>query len=236
MLFCRIDGSIIPYCIDVFDEMAMDRYETAIKGSLNGDAVFNPHFDRLMFEKMKAEDFKLKPEMKNEAIFYWVCGHFFGWDTFKEEERIMNTNEKGELVSADSKELADHTKYIRFYKKKYMYWDENAKIGVDKKWQPLANTSQRDKAYNTFKTVVLQGCKEDYKKIIRETYMMKKAWWDEEIRRVIREGLDAYINKVVCSDKNSLTYMASNSGDFRQIQDEFDFLSNDLLNQLGNLK
>ena len=236
MLLCRIDGSIIPYCIDVFSEMAMDRYEAAIRGSLNGDAVFNPHFDRILFEQMKSEDFKLKPEMKNEAIFYWVAGHFFGWDTIKEEERIMNVNEKGEVTSADAKELADHTKYIRYYKKKYMYWDEKSKVGADKKWQNLGNTTQRDKAYNTFKTVVLADAKEDYKKIIRETYMMKKAWWDSEIKRVIDAGLEEYINKVVCSDKNSVTYMSSNSGDYRLIQDEFEFLSKDFLNQLGNLK
>ena len=65
MLFCRIDGLVIPYCIDVFSESVADRYERVASLSMNDDMVFNPHFDKLLFEKMRNEDFKLKPEMKN---------------------------------------------------------------------------------------------------------------------------------------------------------------------------
>ncbi len=65
MLFCRIDGLVIPYCIDVLSESVADRYERVASLSMNDDMVFNPHFDKLLFEKMRSEDFKLKPEMKN---------------------------------------------------------------------------------------------------------------------------------------------------------------------------
>ena len=236
MIFCRIDGSLIPYCIDVVNEMAMDRYDTAVRASQGGDAVFNPHFDRILFEKMREEDFKLKPEMKNEAIFYWVCGHIFGWDSITEEERKMNKDEKGNVISESGKELADHTKYVCCLRKKYMYWDVNALAGKDKQWTPLGNTGRRDTAYNTFKTQVLPEHKENFKRVIQDNYLRQKAWWENEIKRIIDAGLYDYIDKIVCSDKSSVTYMSSNGGEFRQIQEEFQYLSKDLLNALGNLK
>ena len=59
MIFCRIDGSVIPYCI--LDSNTIDRYNSHINRVCKGEG-FNPHFDRHIFEKMKEEDFKLKPE------------------------------------------------------------------------------------------------------------------------------------------------------------------------------
>ena len=59
MIFCRIDGSVIPYCI--LDSDTIDRYNSHISRVCRGGG-FNPHFDRHIFEKMKEEDFKLKPE------------------------------------------------------------------------------------------------------------------------------------------------------------------------------
>ena len=59
MIFCRIDGSVIPYCI--LDSDTIDRYNSHINRVCKGEG-FNPHFDRHIFEKMKEEDFKLKPE------------------------------------------------------------------------------------------------------------------------------------------------------------------------------
>lgn len=64
MIFCRIDGSIIPYCINVFGGNVMDRYYDHIERIESGTMLFNPHFDKQIFEKMREEDFKLKPERK----------------------------------------------------------------------------------------------------------------------------------------------------------------------------
>lgn len=238
MIFCRIDGSLIPYCIDVINEGAMERYENAVRKCMAGEAVYNPHFDRLLFEKMKSEDFKLKPEMKNEAIFYWVAGHFFGWDNVKEEERIMGLDEKGDITVEEGKEIVEHIKYIRCLRKKYMYWDEKAMDGKDKKWIPFggAGTSRRDTAYNSFKTEVLPELKEEFKKVILQQFNARREWWRGEITRVIEAGLADYINRVICSDKNSQTYMASHGGEYTLIQQEFSYLCKDFWNALSNLK
>lgn len=230
MTFCRIDGSLIPYCIDVLSEMATDRYESAVRRSLNGEMVFNPHFDKHLFEKMKSEDFKLKPEMKDEAMFYWVCGHLFGVN-IKEDERIMD--EEGRETG---KETVEHTKYVCCLRKKYMYWDPDSIGGKDDHWQPLGNTGRRDTAFNTFKTSVLPENKEKFKKMITSTYTMNRAFWEEEIKRIQAAKMKAYIDRIVCSDKNSSTYIASNSGEYQLIQKEWDYIEKSLLNAIGNLK
>ena len=205
MIFCRIDGSLIPYCIEAFDDMVIDRYNEQINKSRNGEMVFNPHFDRHIFEKMREEDFKLKPEMKNEAIFYWVCGQLFGWDKIKEEERIMNKDENGRVLSENSKEVVEHSKYVCCLRKKYMFWDKNAPAGKDKQWVSLGNTTKRDTAYNYFKTMVLPEYKEDFKELISNTYSMNRTFWNAEIQRIIDNGIEDYIDCVVCSDKSSVT-------------------------------
>ena len=237
MIFCRIDGSIIPYCIGIIDEMSMRRYEDQLKLTNGGNKVFNPHFDKHLFERMRQEDFKLKPEMKNEALFYWVCGHLFGWEGTKEEERIMNKDEKGNVISEASKELAEHMKYVCCLRKKYMYWDINAPMGKDRQWQSLGNTTRRDSAFNTFKTVVLPEHKENFKLLISNVYGQKKAYWEGEIQRIISSGFEDYIDRIVCSDKSSATYFANpTNGDFKLLQEEFQYLKNSLINALSNLK
>ena len=237
MIFCRIDGSIIPYCIGIIDEMSMRRYEDQLKLTNSGNKVFNPHFDKHLFERMRQEDFKLKPEMKNEAMFYWVCGHLFGWETIKEEERIMNKDEKGNVVSEASKELVEHLKYVCCLRKKYMYWDINAPMGKDRQWQLLGNTTRRDSAFNTFKTIVLPEHKENFKLLISNIYGQRRAYWDAEIQRIISSGFEDYIDRIVCSDKSSATYFANpTNGDFKLLQEEFQYLKNCLINALGNLK
>ena len=236
IIICRIDASIIPYCIGVFDKMAMDRYNTCINQAKGGDSVFNPHFDRHLFERMRSEDFKLKPEMKNEAIFYWVCGHFFGWESIKEEERIMNKDEKGNVLSEGSTELVEHTKYVCCLKRKYMYWDVNAAPGKDRQWKPLENSTRRDTAYNAFKTIVLSEHKENFKELIISTYGKNVQYWEGVIKGVIDAGFEDYINRVVCSDKSSVTYFSRESGEVKQLQEEFQYIKNDLLTALANLK
>ena len=216
--------------------MVIDRYNEQVNKTRSGEMVFNPHFDRHIFEKMRMEDFKLKPEMKNEAIFYWVCGHFFGWDSIKEEERVMNKDENGKVLSESSKEMVEHSKYICCLRKKYMYWDVNAPAGKDKQWVALDNTSRRDSAYNYFKTMILPEYKETFKELISQKYSMNKTYWNSEMKRVIDAGFEDYIDRVVCSDKSSVTYFANNSGETKQLQDEYQYIKNDLLNALANFK
>lgn len=64
MTFCRIDGSVIPYCIDFINYGAMERYKENIQEAEQGLAG-NPHIDRHWFEKMRAEGFSLKPKFEN---------------------------------------------------------------------------------------------------------------------------------------------------------------------------
>ena len=64
MIFCRIDGSVIPYCIDFINYVAMERYKENIQEAEQGLAE-NPHLDRHWFEKMRAEGFSLKPKFEN---------------------------------------------------------------------------------------------------------------------------------------------------------------------------
>ena len=239
MLVCRVDGAVIPYCLSMLNDAAMERYERVVRSSIGGDAVFNPHFDKTIFDTMVKTGYKLKPEMKDEALFYWVCGHLFGWDTIKEEARIMKQDEKENIISEASKEIVDHTKYVRCLRKKYMFWNPKAADGKDKKWVILGSgggTKRRDTAYTAFKTVVLPEYKDEFKKVVLGTYSQQKAFWDSEIQRLISAGIHNYINTLVCSDKNSLTYMDSNDGELKQIQAEWEYIENSLLNALANLR
>jgi hypothetical protein len=198
--------------------------------------VFNPHFDRHIFEKMRQEDFKLKPEMKNEAIFYWVCGQLFGWEKIREEERVMNKDENGNAVSEGSREMAEHPKYISCIRKKYMFWDKDATPGKDKQWKSLGDTQKRDSAFNYFKTTILPEHRDQFKELISQTYSMKRAFWDSEIQRIISGGIEDYIDRIVCSDKNSVTYFANNSGETELLQKEFQYIKDSLLKALANFK
>ena len=80
IIFYRADGAIIPYCIGAFDDLTFEReYNSLVMDTLQENSTsFNPHFDKELFMEMKAKDFKLKPEMQNEAMLYWNCGSFFG--------------------------------------------------------------------------------------------------------------------------------------------------------------
>lgn len=63
ILIYRENCSVIPYCIDAFDDMVVDEYEQQIKDSMMpGSTEFNPHFDKILFEEMRKQNFKLKPK------------------------------------------------------------------------------------------------------------------------------------------------------------------------------
>ena len=233
MIFCRTEGAIIPYCLDAFPSHRVEtKYQDLIKMCAAGAETFMPHYDKKLFDEMREKDFKLKPEMKNEAMFYWVCGHIFGWQTTKEEEREMKRDDKtGDIIGEGTTEYVEHLKYVRFKKKKYEYCFSD---GDDKEWQSLDNTSMRDKAFNYFKTVVLPEHKESYMGLIKELYKGKVNYWKAEIERLRGAGLDEYINKLVCNDKNSMTYKGKKEYDL--VKAEFKYICNELIGALDNLK
>lgn len=242
MIICRIDGSIIPYCIGVFDDMAMNRYDTCIKQAQGGNLVYNPHFDRHIFESIQMEDFKLKPEIKNEALLYWVCGQIFGSmddegniSSIVENERIMKMDENNQPVTEEKKEQQPHTKYI-YYKgkggKKYVFYDSTA---------PAINReidlgTTRDAAFMVFKRDIFPKCKAKLKEDIQKQYMPKIAFWEEKIREIARQGIHSYIDRIVCSDKSSVTYFNQKTEELNRLSEEFEYLKKELINQLANLK
>lgn len=238
IIFYRVDGAIIPYCIGAFDEFTVKtEYEDRIVAAMSsGSTTFNPHFDAEIFADMKKNDFKLKPEMKNEAMFYWVCGQIFGWSKIMEGVREMKKDEKGNILAEDNVTLTEHSKYIACIKSKYYFWDDDALAGKNDKWVPLDNTSRRDTAFNYFKTVVLPQKKELFNTLIKQEFNKQQMYWKGNIDRYAAEGLASYINSIVCSNKSSVTYFSSESGEIKLIQQEFEFLSKSLYNALVSLK
>ena len=110
IIFYRSDMAIIPYCIGSFDDMTVEReYNSLILDAGQARTTsFNPHFDRQMFTEMRLKDFKLKPEMQNEAILYWVCGHIFGWQPIKEIMYLMQKDINGIPQKIEGKEETEH--------------------------------------------------------------------------------------------------------------------------------
>ena len=239
MIFYRSDMAIIPYCIGSFDENVVEReYNTLLRDAMTtGTTSFNPHFDKQIFEAMRKVDFKLKPEMQNEAEFYWVCGNFFGWTDIIETQYIMEKNDKNEAVRIESKENVSHTKYIRCYKGKYQVWNENGmSTGLDGKWVSLGNTNQREKAFNYFKTVVLPDIKNTlHDKIYEELHQNRKIY-KSVIQGIIDDGKADYIDKIACTDKNSLTYYSKQNGEQDRFNKEWEFIVRDLINAIDNFK
>ena len=241
ILFSCVDGCIIPYCIASLNDILMRRYDELMNKCKIGQAVFNPHCDKQLFERMREEDFKLKPEMQDEAMFYWVCAQLFGV-SIVEKERIMQKDANGNVIKEEGKEENSHTKLVAYIGGKYMYWDEKSKSGKNQKWQVLGNTTKRDKAFNVFKTEVLPDCKEDLKRLILAEYQKHVATWEGHIASLKSANnggtgsLEDYIDRIVCSDKSSATYYAQNGGELKLLQDEYDYLEQKLINQLALLK
>jgi hypothetical protein len=244
IIFYRVDGAILPYCIEAFDPYTVSsEYETQVKAAMaSGSTKFNPHFDAGIFEDMIKNDFKLKPEMKNEALFYWVCGQIFGWTEIPEEEKEMRRDEKGMVIGEDKNaeiQIVKHPKYIANIKKKYYYWDEEAMEGNMQKWQPIdgAGTSRRDKAYNYFKSIILPQKKELFNALIKQEFSKKgNEYWRLKIEQIANSGIEEYINCLLCSNKISTTYFQDNGGEIQVIKEEFDFIQKQLYTVLSTLK
>ncbi len=236
LIFYRVSGAIIPYCIGAFDEYTVKKeYEEFVRSSLaSGSLTYNPHFDSKLFADMVKTNFKLMPEMKDEALFYWVCGHIFGWPIV-EIERIMKADGSAE----EGTESAEHTKYIACIKQKYYYWDDEKPAGRLQKWQLLddgVGTSKRNIAFNYFRTVVLPKMKESLRALITKKVQEKgDEFYNYKVDAIIDGGIENYINKLVCANKNSSTYFSRVDAEVELIQNEFDYISRSLKNALSNL-
>jgi hypothetical protein len=154
----------------------------------------------------------------------------------------MQKDVNGNVIKEDGKEENTHTKLVAYFGGKYMYWDEKSRPGKNQKWQPLGNTTRREKAFNVFKTEVLPDCKEDLKRLILAQYQKHVATWEgniTDLKSVTNGGkgsFEDYIDRIVCSDKSSATYYAQNGGELTLLQEEFDYLEQKLINQLALLK
>ena len=208
MIFYRADRAIIPYCIAAFDENTVEReYNTLLRDAMTtGTTSFNPHFDKQIFEAMRLGDFKLKPEMQNEAEFYWVCGNFFGWEAITESQYIMEKI-NDEAVRIESKEEVSHTKYIRCNKGKYeIYNKDKMSTGINN-WESLGGAKQRDEAFNYFKAVSLPELKNTLHDRILELLIANgREGYKLLIQGIINHGKADYIDKIACTGKNSVTY------------------------------
>lgn len=240
IIFYRADMAIIPYCIDSFDELTIDsEYGVLLRDTMQSGSTagFNPHFDMQIFEDMRKKDFKLKPEMQNEAMFYWVCGHLFGWREITEDMHIMEKNRDGEPVRCTGKEEITQPKYIRVKAGKYMYWDEAGDPGKDQKWKLIDNTTVRNHAFNYFKTTIFPEIKTVLNKKIADDITNKgENFYVTKVQNMIDNGIHDYINCIVCSNKNSSTISSQNGGEWNQYLEEWKFIERDLVNSLKNLK
>lgn len=238
IIFYRADMAIIPYCIDAFDDLTVENeYEVLLRDSMqSGSTGFNPHFDKLVFEEMRKKDFKLKPEMQNEAMFYWVCGNLFGWREVTDDMHIMEKNRDGEPIRCTGKEEVTQPKYIRVKNGKYLYWDEAGDPGKDQKWKPIDNTTVRNTAYNYFKTSIFPEIKTVlHNKIASEITDRGENYYVTKVQTIIDNGIHDYINCIVCSNKNSSTISSQNGGEWAQCLEEWKFIENDLINSIKNI-
>lgn len=56
------------------------------------------------------------------------------------------------------------------------------------------------------------------------------------IQGVIDDGMADYIDKVVCTDKNSLTYFSKQNGETERFVKEWEFIQKDFINSIENFK
>lgn len=246
MFIFRAEYAMIPYCIDLFDDAVVDEYNTQVASATSGQATFNPHFDKILFEKMRLENFQLKPELPNEAMFYWVCGQIFGYHDVVEECAIMEKDKEGTPLRKLRSEEVVHRKYIRNLRGKYYFWQEDSEEnGRNKKWYPIGgiSTGDRLKAFENFKAIILPEYKTELKSLLSsivtdlgEARIKAKL---RELRGEADQGSADYIDLVLCTDKNSATYYAQGKKELSQIEAEWAYIKNmtdGLENALLNIK
>lgn len=237
MIFYRSDAAIIPYCAQCLDDSVRNEYEMTLARVSAGNAMFHPHFDLQIFGEMKKTDFKLKPEMTDEAMFYWVAGQLFGWTEIVEKARNMEKGLNGETLKELSKEEVSHEKYIRFDKNKYWYWNEKGTgKGMAGKWTEI-NTPNRENAFEYFKTEVLNGLREEFKALIiskREEHGAAK--YKMLIEDLQKAGKMDYIDRHICASKSSATIYSGNTHEAEFVDQEWAYLDEKFWNSLQLLK
>jgi hypothetical protein len=237
----RADYAVIPYCIDSFDELTVQtEYSTLLNDStMAGSASFNPHFDRNIFEQMRNSDFKLKPEIMNEAMLYWVCGHIFGWRDVKETAYLMEKDSNGNTIKIESKEDIEHPKYIRFMNKGYYFWQEaSPSQGKNDKWYPVGGSvaSHRQRAFDNFKVIDFPRFKNALLTKIEEDIRSRGIdYYIQIVNNIIKDGKNDYIDRLACTDKNSATYYSQNSSDIAQFDAEWNYIEKHLIGALKQL-
>lgn len=237
MIFYRSDAAIIPYCVQCLDESVRNEYEMTLASVNAGNAMFHPHFDLQIFGEMKKSDFKLKPEMTDEAMFYWVAGQLFGWTVINEKARNMEKGPNGETIKEIDKQDVQHEKYLRYERNKYWYWNEKGTgKGMAGKWTEI-NTADRKRAFDFFKTDVLNTLREDYKALILsklgEFGIGKYKFMIEEL---IANGKMDYIDKHMCASKSSSTIYSGNTLEAGFVDEEWAYIESKFWNALQLLK
>lgn len=237
VIFYRSDSAVIPYCVDSLDESVQYEYETILAQVSAGNAMFHPHFDLQNFGEMKKRDFKLKPEMTDEAMFYWVAGQIFGWTEVVEKARIMEKGPNGETIKEIGKEEVTHEKYLRYDKNKYWYWNQKATgRGQGGKWTEI-NTSDRLRAFEFFKTEVLNSLRDDFKAMIlakrEEKGIGHYKFVIEEIKNADKQD---YIDKLLCGHKSSATLYAGNTHEAAFVDEEWEYFAEKFLDALQIFK
>lgn len=239
VIFYRSDSAVIPYCVDALDESVQYEYETILSQVSAGNAMFHPHFDLQIFQEMRKRDFKLKPEMTDEAMFYWVAGQLFGWAEVVEKARNMEKDPNGATLKEIEKVEVKHTKYIRFDKTKYTYWNEKGQgRGQAGKWTDTP-TSDRKRAFEFFKTEVLNNLRDEYKALIlKERNTRGEGYYVTLLEELKANGKQDYIDKVMCSNKSSVTYYGTNGNTLESefVDSEWAYIEEKFQDQLKLLK
>lgn len=240
MYVFRADYAVIPYCIDSLDETVQDAYEKQVRNSSSGQVGFNPHFDKTLFDEMRLKNFKLEPELPNEAMFYWICGQIFGYTEVTETSYSMEKDKDNTPIKIASKVDVTHPKYICCRKGKYYFWEaKKRENGADKKWYPIGglSTGDRMKAYENFKAITLAEYKSDLHDFITKVITDKgNARLTAEIEQLKQMGKEDYIDTILCTDKSSATYYAQRKHELTQIEDEWDYIENEFMNAIKNFK
>lgn len=242
MFVFRADYAIIPYCIDALNDTVAKEYETIVRNAQASES-FNPHFDRVVFAQMVEKNFKLKPELQNEALFYWVCGQLFGYKEVTETGYVMVKDEKEDNITLkiDHKEEVTHRKYIRCIKGRYYFWaNDKGSNGQLDKWYPIGGertTADRLKAFEYFKSLVLPEYRcELHNYLLDVFHKLGQAQRQALVKDVCDMGKMDYIDLILCTDKSSATYYSQKKMESAQIDAEWDYIVNELGNAIENFK
>lgn len=173
--------------------------------------------------------------MKDEAMFYWVCGHLFGWTEVKESMYIMDKDRNGIPIRINHTEDVRRPKYIRFCQRKYQFWDLFDLCG---QWSLLGGNIRRDMAFEYFQKNILSKYKDAlHDKILYDLNWEGRKHYTSLIHNIITGGLADYIDKILCTNKCSSTYCTKKHRvEWEFILKEWDYIEANLLNALENFK